>query len=61
MSTLPTWSHGGRPALTIIFGRLRDEMQKDGLGFAGSRGAKIGCEWMLKLTQLLYDVSTFHG
>ena len=30
------------------------------LGFVGSSGCRVGGAWILDLTTLLYDVSTFH-
>jgi len=59
--SLPTWSHAGRTAPTRLFAQLRETMAGEGLGFSGgSSGSKVGCEWMLKLVKLLYDISTFH-
>jgi hypothetical protein len=59
--SLPTWSHAGRAAPTRLFAQLRETMASEGLGFSGgSSGSKVGCEWMLKLVKLLYDISTFH-
>ena len=60
MSSLPTWQHSQRPALNTIFATLRGQMEKDELGFAGSTGAKIGLDWMLTLTTLLYGISVWH-
>lgn len=58
---LPMWAHAGRPALTQIFSELRSEMQREKLGFSGSADLKIGLEWMLSLTNVLYALSPFHS
>ena len=57
---LPAWSHAGRPALTNLFQHIRDDLAHGKLGFVGSTGARVGIDWMKSLTQLLYDISTFH-
>lgn len=58
---LPQWAHAGRPAVTQIFGILRRNMESEGLGFQGSADLKMGCEWMLGLSNILYRMSPFHG
>lgn len=58
---LPTWAHAGRPAWSQLFAQLRDRFEKDGVGFNGAVDLKIGCEWMLSLVKVLYNISPFHG
>ena len=57
---LPTCQHKGRPAIEMIFGGLRSMLEQDKLGFVGSTGTQLGAEWMMSLTNVLYNISTFH-
>ena len=57
---LPTYTNKGRPAIEKIFGGLRSMLEQDKLGFVGSTGTKLGAEWMISLTNVLYNISTFH-
>lgn len=50
----------GRPAIDAVFKQLRELLVRDKLGFVSSSGARLGCEWMLKLAHVLYNMSTFH-
>ncbi|KAL1521513.1 hypothetical protein AB1Y20_021173 [Prymnesium parvum] len=58
---LPTWTHSGRPAMTQLHSELRHRLHKDGLGFKGSTGLRVGAEWMLELIESLYKTSPFHS
>lgn len=58
---LPTWVHADRPALSHLFSSVRERMNKDAVGFTGALDLKMGCEWMLSLTHVLYKLSPFHA
>ena len=53
----PTWGLEQRPALHIILNTLRSQVVADDLGWCG---AVTGKEFIAKLGQVPYDISTFH-